>query len=282
MNITMKLFCVFFLSYITIGKASSLMGEDNGNIFANPNLRGLQGICSDTGNNNGGDCSNTPTICGSLPNGNGVSCRCENPRPSDAPPLPVEYCYDSITYNQSDCGGCSGSCAGRNNCLNLDFYCAEGQGCVLRCIGQNSCRGVTLHCPDNQVCYLNCVAGGSCVDAEVRCGKGTVAKTRRSCDPTNVPVSPAPDPTNAPVSAPTGGGNANACCSYDFKTCATWGNESRQTCEALGTMLWLENGPLIGSACLGKDTECTNNISGCCDGLVCQGTDSYSQCVMYE
>ena len=125
MNITMELFCVFFLSCITFGKASSLMGEDNGNIFANPNLRGLQGICSDTGNNNGGDCSNTPTICGSLPNGNGVSCRCENPRPSDAPPLPVEYCYDSITYNQSDCGGCSGSCAGRNNCLNLDFYCAE-------------------------------------------------------------------------------------------------------------------------------------------------------------
>jgi len=97
-------------------------------------------------------------------------------------------------------------------------------------------------------------------------------------DPTNTPVSPVPNPTNAPVIAPTGGGNANACCSYDFKTCATWGNESRQTCEALGTMLWLENGPLVGSTCLGKDTGCTNNIGGCCDGLVCQGTESYRQC----
>ena len=61
MNITMKLFCVFFLSCITIGKASSLMGEDNGNIFANPNLRGLQAICSNSGNDPlyGGDCTNT-------------------------------------------------------------------------------------------------------------------------------------------------------------------------------------------------------------------------------
>ena len=43
----MKLFFVFFLSCITIGKAFSLMGEDKGNIFAKPNLRGLQAICSD-------------------------------------------------------------------------------------------------------------------------------------------------------------------------------------------------------------------------------------------
>jgi chitinase len=99
-------------------------------------------------------------------------------------------------------------------------------------------------------------------------------------NPTNAPVSPVPNPTNAPISAPTGGGggNANACCSYDFRTCATWGNESRETCEALGSMIWLENGPLVGNTCLANDAGCTNNISGCCGGLVCQGTEWYKQC----
>merc|ERR1712154_209155 len=64
-------------------------------------------------------------------------------------------------------------------------------------------------------------------------------------DPTNAPTTVAPvrNPTNAPVPAPTPDENGNGCCSSDFKTCATWGNESREVCEGLGSMIWLENGP---------------------------------------
>jgi len=337
----------FFLSSITIGKASSLIGEDNGNIFAKPNLRGLQAICNDSGNDpsNSGDCSDTPTICGS--NGNAVNCQCDNP-PPPREPLPVETCYTSDNFRQHNCGGCRGTCSGNNNCLNLDFYCAEGQGCEMICTGQNSCKGVTLHCPDhqvcnldcygdscvdakvicgegtvekndrrlglgcelavfnggcsgennclkldfycaegqdcemncaaqdscegvtlhcpdNQVCNLNCPGEGSCVDAEVRCGEGTVANSIEipyfpfkifSCtvptiDPTNAPVSPVPDPTNAPVSPDP------------------W-NDDKETCNACGGF-W----PTTQPADCQKPpfgfplTECGSSPTGCRDDADC-------------
>jgi len=104
-------------------------------------------------------------------------------------------------------------------------------------------------------------------------------------DPTSPPVvapttpAPVPNPTNPPVPAPTGGNNDDACCSDDFKTCATWGNESKEACEALGTMKWLENGALDeGDSCLTKDTACLNNMHDCCDGLVCQGNQWWMAC----
>jgi len=104
--------------------------------------------------------------------------------------------------------------------------------------------------------------------------------------PTDTPVAPVPDPTNAPIvdptntpTVPTAPSGNNGCCSYDFKTCATWGNESRNVCEGLGSMIWLENGPLDDTTCLVvKDEDCTNNLSGCCPGLVCTGTEWYKQC----
>jgi hypothetical protein len=100
--------------------------------------------------------------------------------------------------------------------------------------------------------------------------------------PTNGPIT---DPTNAPVGSGGGGGSGNAngdgingCCSYDFKSCATWGNESKAACLALGSMTWLENGSLEGNSCLVKDAGCTDNIHGCCSGLICEGNEWYMQC----
>jgi len=91
--------------------------------------------------------------------------------------------------------------------------------------------------------------------------------------PTNPPVVV---PTNPPVVAPTFppvSNNGNGCCSMDFKTCATWGNESRETCLALGSMTWLENGALENNTCLAKDSACTDNIHSCCPGLMCEGNE---------
>jgi len=119
-------------------------------------------------------------------------------------------------------------------------------------------------------------------------------------NPTNAPVvnptnAPTPNPTNAPVADPTAdptaapvpdennnnnnnNGNNDGCCSYDFKTCATWGNESREVCEGLGSMLWLENGPLTDSTCIAKDAGCTNDTDACCSGLTCQGNQWWKSC----
>jgi hypothetical protein len=118
-------------------------------------------------------------------------------------------------------------------------------------------------------------------------------------NPTNAPVAPVPNPTNVPTAAPIANptfspvpapsespvqaqpeGNGSACCSYDFKTCSTWGNESQEACESLTGMKWLSNGPLTGDAamCLGKDIGCTNNLSGCCEGLVCDGNEWWKSC----
>ena len=76
-------------------------------------------------------------------------------------------------------GGYRGSCSGTNNCLNLNFHCADGEYCEMSCPGRNSCEGLTMYCAANQVCVLQCGSyfGDSCVNAEVKCGEGTVAQS---------------------------------------------------------------------------------------------------------
>merc|ERR1711935_318268 len=100
-------------------------------------------------------------------------------------------------------------------------------------------------------------------------------------DPTMQPVSYNPPPTAKPVSvAPPTGGNGECgepCCSQNFKTCAGWGGDSQSSCESMGSMKWLECGP-IDSECLGKDASCTNNVDSCCSSLTCDGNEWYKQC----
>ena len=188
---------------------------------AESQLRGLQArkLCSNSGSGeqHGGDCSNTPTYCGS--SGNTVSCYYEQPRNRYfEDDIPVEYsdeartCFDRSSYEwmgqslQTRCsegvledfpdwcrsdylmkfGGCSGGCSGTNNCLNLDFYCAEGEYCEMSCTGENSCKGLTMHCADKQFCELQCNGNDSCVGAKVTCGKGSVARGL-GCEPADQP-----------------------------------------------------------------------------------------------
>ncbi|KAL3908279.1 MAG: hypothetical protein SGILL_008543 [Bacillariaceae sp.] len=99
--------------------------------------------------------------------------------------------------------------------------------------------------------------------------------------PTDAPVAPTPNPTLPPVPSPTAPAptpsTGDGCCSHDFKTCATWGNESREVCEQLGGMKWLVNGAL-DDVCLARYTDCTQTATKCCDGLVCEGSEQWKQC----
>ena len=139
----------------------------------------------------------------------------------------------------------------------------------------------------------------NCAEVTIESGDGNPAPTPSPTDapvtnrPTDAPVSPVAFPTMAPVVSPTvapvasptqpvptnapAPTSGNACCSHDFKNCATWGNESREVCEGLGGMIWLENGALA-DACLVRYSECTESVSACCNGLVCQGSEFYKQC----
>ena len=212
--------------------------------------------CSDAGSSEeyGGDCSATPTYCGRdrygpRPPGqeppppaprpddfweNVVSCRYMGRYgEKDIPPNSddAHLCYDKRCSREvgeefpdwcaSDFigrfGGYRGSCSGTNNCLNLNFHCAEGEYCEMICTGGNSCEGLTIHCADNRVCLLRCQSyfGDSCVNAEVKCGEGTVAQsdgynhgcvladTADDCYKPIIPPGTTHSPTTPRTSAPT-------------------------------------------------------------------------------
>lgn len=79
--------------------------------------------------------------------------------------------------------------------------------------------------------------------------------------------------------------NGEGCCSNDYKTCATWCNESKDKCEESTEcvdMKWLDNGTLPSDAtCEPRWGDCTDTgDAGCCEGLVCKGSSPYyKQCL---
>jgi len=128
--------------------------------------------------------------------------------------------------------------------------------------------------------------------------------------PTDAPVSPTPAPNLEPVHVieifdpvPESNDNDNenednndgdggvGCCSNDYKTCATWCQDSRDQCEGSGSrsiycagMKWLDRGALLvgdASNCAPRWEACTDTgTAGCCEGLVCKGSSSYyKQCL---
>jgi len=126
-------------------------------------------------------------------------------------------------------------------------------------------------CPDHSLC---CSKWGHCGTDSGYCDDGSDNTT---------PTSPVPVPVERPTSlvgpglpGPPDGNSNDACCSMDYKSCAGWGNDSKESCEVLGTMIWLENGAIDCN--LHKDKSCTNTPTECCPGLVCVGNDNYKQC----
>lgn len=94
--------------------------------------------------------------------------------------------------------------------------------------------------------------------------------------PTVPTVGPAPTPTAPQVDSPS------ACCSQDFRVCATWCTESQDVCESCpgGTpMVWLPLGPVDpADTCIARWGSCTHNTLGCCPGMLCRGDQWYMQC----
>ena len=75
-----------------------------------------------------------------------------------------------------------------------------------------------------------------------------------------------------------------ACCSLDFKTCATWCEEGEDACKTCGgstAMFWMEHGSLNeDDTCLARWDTCSNTTNTCCPGLVCHERDPHdSQCL---
>ena len=170
MNITMKLVCAFFFSYVITINASSRLDEDGSSIHAISHHRELEVIYC----NGDGGANNVP------------NCYCDDPFPFfDDMMMSMFSCHSAERYDHMACGGCHGSCSGTNECLNLDFHCAEGMACELSCTGENSCEGVTMYCPDNQVCAIPFCGDGTerCIGATVICGSGTVAVGDFACEP---------------------------------------------------------------------------------------------------
>ena len=95
--------------------------------------------------------------------------------------------------------------------------------------------------------------------------------------PTSNPTSESEPETASPTSNPTTLPIGSGCCSRNFRTCDSDGGDSKESCELLGSRIWLENGDLP-QQCLEQDSACTDDIDACCPGLTCDGDQWYKQC----
>jgi len=93
---------------------------------------------------------------------------------------------------------------------------------------------------------------------------------------TTATISPSSKPSSSPTTAT---GDGNGCCSQNFRTCASYGGDSKESCESMGSMIWLENGDL-SQQCLEQYNACTDDINACCPGLTCDGSQWYKQCIL--
>lgn len=89
--------------------------------------------------------------------------------------------------------------------------------------------------------------------------------------------SPTPDPVASPTNqpnAPTPG-----CCSQNFQECIGWCGTTQASCISCGQDVFWINGRQ--AECLARWSDCTNDQSGCCDGLLCEEQSQYyAQCVV--
>ena len=109
-------------------------------------------------------------------------------------------------------------------------------------------------------------------------------------NPTSEPEPETASPTSNPTSEPqpeTASPTFNlatlsigsGCCSQNFRTCASYGGDSKESCELNRSMIWLENGDL-SQQCLEQYNACTDDINACCPGLTCDGSQWYKQCIL--
>jgi len=82
-------------------------------------------------------------------------------------------------------------------------------------------------------------------------------------------------PSASPTSAPT---ETAPCCSCNHRDCRVgWCSETEFNCSVCGNV-WMPTGALSG--CTDQFNECTDVELGCCNGLVCEGSETFKQCMV--
>lgn len=127
----------------------------------------------------------------------------------------------------------------------------------------------------------------SCFNGAWPVETGSVCEGEGSSSPSQSQPSPVAASTASPTASPptASSSNASGCCSHDFKTCVSWCGTTKAECDACSPdappVIWLENGALTSDSCIARWDVCTNDNSGCCDGLSCISQGTWSQC-LYE
>ena len=98
---------------------------------------------------------------------------------------------------------------------------------------------------------------------------GEIGSTYQPPPPT--PPTPVPAPTDTPQCGSSG------CCSQDFASCVTWCGTTKDSCLNCNQDVHWICGDQQG--CMPRYSDCTNDKTGCCDGLTCVDVNpGYSQC----
>jgi len=104
--------------------------------------------------------------------------------------------------------------------------------------------------------------------------------TWEDCAPTDSPIeNTTPLPTEWPSASPSAAPTEKApCCSCNHRDCRVgWCSETEDNCSVCENV-WMPTGALSG--CIDQFNECTDDESGCCNGLVCEGGETFKQCTV--
>ena len=125
--------------------------------------------------------------------------------------------------------------------------------------------------PNAYVTFKNAAVG------EIGSTVGPVTPTTPSPNPPS-----ASPPPNAPTSTPPPvAGCGSPCCSQNFGDCVSWCGTSKSECLNCDQDVFWINCP--SQNCFKRWNECTQDPTGCCEGLTCVAvSDGYSQCRYVE
>lgn len=198
------------------------------------------------------------------------------PPPTVAPPptdsAPTSPVSSPVAYPPTATSG--DACCTRDfkNCnLQLEGWCSESQAnCEGPCGKFWLPNGAVTGCTAR---YEPCTADSDCCSPGVcKSGQCEIGEYGPNPSPT-APTPPGPAPTPQSHNGPS-------CCTQTFKTCVDWCGTTESDCVNCDNpdVFWF---PIEqGTSCIQRHDACTNDNTGCCDGLICEGDQYYAQCVV--
>jgi len=197
------------------------------------------------------------------------------PPPTNAPPpteaTPTSPVSSPVAYPPTSTSGGPGCCSRDfKNCNEqLVGWCSESQAnCEGPCDKYWLPNGAITGCTAR---YESCNVDSDCCSPGV-CKSGQCEIGEYGPSPTS-PTPPGPAPTPQTSTGPS-------CCTQDFKVCVSWCGTTESDCTGCNNdqVHWY---PIeTGTDCVARDAACTNNVDGCCAGLICQGDQYHAQCVV--